>query len=78
MVAAEAIAGLSGAAADLAVAFALRPRVRAYRVAARAGINPVVLSRILNGFRTIEPDLALRLIAALLAEEAGLHEAVAQ
>jgi DNA-binding transcriptional regulator YdaS (Cro superfamily) len=54
---------------DLRVAFALRPHVRAYRVAARAGVSPVVLSRVLNGYRAVSAEMALDIHRAILEEE---------
>ena len=56
---------------DLQVAFAVRPGVRAYRVAARVGISPVVISRIVNGYRPVSPELALAIHAAILEEDAA-------
>lgn len=61
-------------ATDLRIAFALRPHVRAYRVAARVGIHPALLSRALNGYRVIDSALAARIHEAILAEEAQLAE----
>lgn len=64
------------AAADIRIALALRPHIRAYRVAERVGINPVVLSRIVNGRQPVGFGLALLIHAAILAEDAGMAEAV--
>lgn len=71
----QAAAPVGSPATDLRIAFALRPHVRAYRVAARVGIHPAILSRALNNYVPLKPGIAARIHEAILAEEAAMAEA---
>jgi hypothetical protein len=44
---------------------AARANVHHYKIAAEACINPVLLSRLLNGHERLTPDVAQRLLGAI-------------